>query len=322
MLSTPGQRALAERVAALLGDARAGVFAGAAMHVPVETARAAARRGAPARRRRRGRDRRRLDDRPRQGDRARAGAAGRRDADDLRRQRDDADLRPHRRRPEDDRPRRARAAAHGRLRPRADARRCRSRITVASGINAIAHAAEALYAPDGNPVIDADGRGRHPRRSPPRCRALQRDPRDIEARGDALVRRPGSAARCSAASTMACTTSSATPSAAASTCRTPRRTRSCCRTRWPTTRRPPREAMARDRARARRAPSAPGAACSTSAGAHGAPTLAGGARHACEPTSTAPPTLAMQNPYPNPRPLERAAIRELLQRAFDGARPG
>ena len=31
--------------------------------------------------------------------------------------------------------------------------------------------------------------------------------------------------------------------------------------------------------------------------------------------------LAVQNSYPNPRPLERAAIRELLQRAFDGARP-
>ena len=31
--------------------------------------------------------------------------------------------------------------------------------------------------------------------------------------------------------------------------------------------------------------------------------------------------LAVQNQYPNPRPLERSAIRELLQRAFDGTRP-
>lgn len=31
--------------------------------------------------------------------------------------------------------------------------------------------------------------------------------------------------------------------------------------------------------------------------------------------------LAVQTPYPNPRPLERAAIRDLLQRAFDGTRP-
>ena len=30
--------------------------------------------------------------------------------------------------------------------------------------------------------------------------------------------------------------------------------------------------------------------------------------------------LALQNEYPNPRPLERAAIRKLLQRAFEGKR--
>jgi len=31
--------------------------------------------------------------------------------------------------------------------------------------------------------------------------------------------------------------------------------------------------------------------------------------------------LAVQNQYPNPRPLERAAVRELLQRAWEGTRP-
>ena len=31
--------------------------------------------------------------------------------------------------------------------------------------------------------------------------------------------------------------------------------------------------------------------------------------------------MAMQNQYPNPRPLERAAIRQLLQDAFEGVRP-
>jgi alcohol dehydrogenase class IV len=31
--------------------------------------------------------------------------------------------------------------------------------------------------------------------------------------------------------------------------------------------------------------------------------------------------LAVSNQYPNPRPLERGAIRELLQRAYEGARP-
>ena len=31
--------------------------------------------------------------------------------------------------------------------------------------------------------------------------------------------------------------------------------------------------------------------------------------------------IAMQNQYPNPRPLERDAIRQLLQDAFEGTRP-
>ncbi|MCY1180655.1 Maleylacetate reductase [compost metagenome] len=31
--------------------------------------------------------------------------------------------------------------------------------------------------------------------------------------------------------------------------------------------------------------------------------------------------LAVRNPYWNPRPVEREAIRELLQRAWSGARP-
>ncbi|MDQ6217078.1 maleylacetate reductase, partial [Achromobacter insolitus] len=31
--------------------------------------------------------------------------------------------------------------------------------------------------------------------------------------------------------------------------------------------------------------------------------------------------IALQTPYPNPRPLERAALRALLQNAYDGARP-
>ena len=31
--------------------------------------------------------------------------------------------------------------------------------------------------------------------------------------------------------------------------------------------------------------------------------------------------LAVQNQYPNPRPLDRSALRALLQRAFDGGPP-
>src|SRR4029453_15192343 len=41
VLCTPGQRALAERVAAMLGPLSAGIFARALMHVPIETAREA-----------------------------------------------------------------------------------------------------------------------------------------------------------------------------------------------------------------------------------------------------------------------------------------
>ncbi len=31
--------------------------------------------------------------------------------------------------------------------------------------------------------------------------------------------------------------------------------------------------------------------------------------------------LAVSTPYPNPRPLDRTALRALLQRAYDGAPP-
>ena len=31
--------------------------------------------------------------------------------------------------------------------------------------------------------------------------------------------------------------------------------------------------------------------------------------------------IAMSNQYPNPRPLERVALRQLLQDAFEGVRP-
>src|SRR4029453_12614286 len=41
VLCTPEQRASAEKVAAILGDCAAGIFAGAVMHVPLETAREA-----------------------------------------------------------------------------------------------------------------------------------------------------------------------------------------------------------------------------------------------------------------------------------------
>ncbi len=48
VLSTPGQRGLADRVAAVLGDAAAGVFDGAAAHTPVEVTEVALARAAEA----------------------------------------------------------------------------------------------------------------------------------------------------------------------------------------------------------------------------------------------------------------------------------
>jgi maleylacetate reductase len=53
---------------------------------------------------------------------------------------------------------------------------------------------------------------------------------------------------------------------------------------------------------------------------HGAPTTLAAIGMRAEDLDRAA-DLALQNPYPNPRPLERAAIRALLQRAFDGDRP-
>ena len=85
VLSTPGQKALAERVVGLLGPHAAGTFSEAVMHVPIETS-SAAEDGCSGRRQLPGRHRRRLDHRPRQGARARLGRAGDRDPDHLRRQ--------------------------------------------------------------------------------------------------------------------------------------------------------------------------------------------------------------------------------------------
>jgi hypothetical protein len=232
VLSTPEQRASAERIADMLGARAAGVFDRAVMHVPIETAREAREVA------------RKLD-----ADCAVAVGGGsttglgkaialesslpiHRDPDHLRRQRDDADLRHHRGRPEEDRQGRQGAAAHRHLRPRAHPD-LPVGLSVTSGINAIAHAAEGLYSVEGNPVMDLmaeDG-------IPPwawRCRPSRRT-RATSRRAARPFTAPGCAASCWATSAWRCTTSCATRWAAASTCRTPRPTPSCCRMRWPTT---------------------------------------------------------------------------------------
>ena len=316
VLSTPGQRALGQRVAAMLGPRSAGVFAEAAMHVPVETARAAC-----ARARELGADC--------------AIAIGGGSTTGL-----------------------GKAIAldsglpviavpttyagsemttmyglteggakktgkDARVLPRVviyDAELSLGlpfAITVASSINAIAHAAEGLYAPDGNPVIDllAEEGIRTAAAALPR---LQRDPRDVEARGDALV----GAWLCGTvmgAITVGlhhklCHTlggSFALPHAEVHTVVLP-------------------QAMAYNEHAAPAAMTRIARALGTASAPAGLFDLAKthGASMALrdigmrEDDLDRAADIAVQNQYPNPRPLERSSIRELLQRAFEGVRPG
>ncbi len=104
-----------------------------------------------------------------------------------------------------------------------------------SGMNAMAHAIEALYAREANPITSAlalEAIGALARALP----VIAERPGDRDARADALYG-AGCAASVSAPSAWRCTTSSATRWAAVSICRMPRPIRSCCRMRWPITRR-------------------------------------------------------------------------------------
>ena len=189
-------------------------------------------------------------------------------------------------------------------------------LSVTSGINAIAHAAEGLYANDGNPIIRLmaqEGIGALGRALP----CIQRDPQDRQARHDALY----GAWLCGAVLgnvSMAlhhklCHTLGGSfnlPHAQTHTVVLP-------------------HALAYNEAAApqamrtiatalnsERAP----AAIFDLARDHGAPVSLRslGLREqdldrACD--------LALSNQYPNPRSLERDGIRTLLQNAFDGRRP-
>ena len=315
VLSTPGQRALAERAASLLGDRAAGVFAEARMHVPVEVARAAA-----AEARRIGAD----------GAVAIGGGSttglGKALALDpglpvvvvpttyagsevtsgygL----TEAGLKT--------------TGRDARVLPRTvvyDAELSLSlpmATSVVSMLNAIAHAAEGLYAPDGNPVIDAMAE-EGIRAGVAALDRLQRDARDVAARGDALV----AAWLCGTVlghTTIAlhhklCHTLGGSfdlPHAEVHAVVLPHALAYNARA-------APR-AMARIAA-ALGAASAPGGVFDLGA-RHGAPTRLAtiGMREADLDRAA---DLALKNPYPNPRPLERAAIRALLQNAYDGARP-
>ncbi|MCC2632666.1 MAG: tfdF [Ramlibacter sp.] len=190
-------------------------------------------------------------------------------------------------------------------------------LSVTSGINAIAHAAEGLYSVDGNPVMDLmaqEGIAALGRALP----AIRADAADIGARGDALygawlcgvvLGNVGMALHHKLCHTLG--GSFNLPHAETHTIVLP-------------------HALAYNAAAAplamnRIARALKGRSAAQSvfdlARANGAPVALRdlGLREsdldrACD--------IAMQNQYPNPRPLERAAIRQLLQDAFEGNRPG
>ena len=189
-------------------------------------------------------------------------------------------------------------------------------LTVTSGLNAIAHAAEGLYAVDGNPIVSlmAEEGIRAMAAALP---ALSIDPSDLDARGDALYGAWLCGAVLGAVSMglhhKLCHTLGGSfnlPHAEVHTVVLP-------------------HALAYNAAHAPEAMRRMARALGTESTAAslfdlarrlGVPVAlkdigmpADGLDRAAD--------LAVQIPYPNPRPLERAAIRALLQRAFDGERP-
>jgi alcohol dehydrogenase class IV len=189
-------------------------------------------------------------------------------------------------------------------------------ISVTSGINAIAHAAEGLYATDANPIMDLMAQegiaalgGALP--------VIRKDPGNVDARSDALygawlcgtvLGNVGMALHHKLCHTLG--GSFSLPHAETHTIVLPHALAY--------------NAAAAPQAMARIAQALKGASAAQAvfdlAKDNGAPTALGDVGmkesdldRACD--------IAMQNQYPNPRPLERAAIRQLLQDAFDGVRP-
>ncbi len=184
VLSTPGQAGNAQRIADALGSRAAGVFAEAVMHVPIETARAArevARRlGADCAVAIGGGSTTGLG----KGHRAGFRPADPGGSHHLRRQRDELDLGTDRRGVK-------KTGRDARVLPRTViydpelTLELPYPVTVTSAMNAIAHAAEGLYAPDGNPItaLMAEEGIRASAAALPRLAA---NPMDLDARGDAL----------------------------------------------------------------------------------------------------------------------------------------
>ena len=189
-------------------------------------------------------------------------------------------------------------------------------LTVTSGLNAIAHAAEGLYAFDGNPIVSlmAEEGIRAIAAALPRLTAA---PTDLDARGDALY---GAWLCGSVLGAVAmglhhklCHTLGGSfnlPHAEVHTVVLP-------------------HALAYNAAHAPEAMRRIARALGTESAAAGLFDLAQRLGVPVALKDIGMPAdgldraadLAVQTPYPNPRPLERAAIRALLQHAFDGVRP-
>jgi len=189
-------------------------------------------------------------------------------------------------------------------------------MSITSGINAIAHAAEGLYAVDANPVMDLlaqEGIAALGRALP----AIRKEPKNLQARSDALygawlcgtvLGNVGMALHHKLCHTLG--GSFNLPHAETHTIVLPHALAYNAQAAP--------EAM-RMIAKALGGTSAAQAVYDL-AKENGAPVALrdiglkqGDVDRACD--------IALQNQYPNPRPLERDAIRQLLQDAFDGARP-
>ena len=189
-------------------------------------------------------------------------------------------------------------------------------LAVTSGLNAIAHAAEGLYAHDGNPIVAlmAEEAIRALAQALP---ALHASPRDAAARGDALY---GAWLAGAVLGHVAMGLH-----------------HKLCHTLGGSFDLPHAEvhAVVLPHALAYNAASAPGAMAriARALGADDAPAaLQALAQRLGAPTSLRAigmpqsgldraADLAASAPYPNPRPLERTALRALLQRAYDGTPP-
>jgi maleylacetate reductase len=189
-------------------------------------------------------------------------------------------------------------------------------LSVTSGINAIAHAAEGLYSVDGNPIMDLmaqEGIAALGRALP----AIRANPADIQARSQALygawlcgvvLGNVGMALHHKLCHTLG--GSFNLPHAETHTIVLPHALAYNAKAAP--------EAMRRI-ARALEGQK-PGQSVYDLAKDNGAPVALRDIGMKAEDLDRAC-DIAMQNQYPNPRPLEKGAIRQLLQDAFEGKRP-